>query len=529
MADMEIEDLRKQIDILDDKIVELFLKRLELCKKIGVKKSELGVSITSKERENAILKRLTDKLNGGDKQYVEKLYWQIFALSKDLQTNDLMTSTYAKNAEKKLRACLVGGNVQKSFSKTIHGYFGTEYDLVSIKDNADLAAFVNRNDYSFYNVTMPYKKTIIPYLDELSDAAKATGVVNTVAVNKGKKWGYNTDIDGLRYIVESHSVSLKGENVLILGTGATSKTAEYVAKNAGAKSITFVGRNQKINYSNCYDLFDTNVIINTTPVGMNCNDSPIDLTRYTKLKFVLDVVYTPLKTRLVSDAENLGIKCAGGLEMLIRQAQTSEIIWRNALSADGDCFKKSNTADNFLSDVYLTDFSCRRFLKEKKNIVLIGMPSCGKSSVGKLLSEKLNRDFCDTDVLIERLSGKTIEEIIEKDCEKSFRTMEKTVVNDIGYETGKVIATGGGVGANADEMSILKGNAFIVYLDRDLTLLESDGRPLSKKLGIKSLYSERKDLYERFCNVKIDNNGDIKTTVERIIQAYEKDIDYKRS
>lgn len=526
---MEIEDLRKQIDLLDDKIVELFLKRLELCKKIGVKKPELGVSVTSKEREKAVLKRLTDKLNGEDKQYVEKLYGQIFSLSKDLQTGDLITSMCTKNTEKKLKACLVGGNVQKSFSKTVHGYFGTEYDLVSIKDNDDLASFINGNEYSFYNVTMPYKQAIIPYLDELSEAAKETGVVNTVAVKNGKKWGYNTDIDGLRYIFESHNVSLKGENVLILGTGATSKTAEYVAKKSGAKNITFVGRNQKINYDNCYDLSDTNVIINTTPVGMNCDCAPVDLKRYPKLKFVLDVVYAPLKTRLVSDAENLGIKRVGGLEMLIRQAQVSEIIWRNALNADVDCFKKANSGDNFLADDYLTDFSYRRFLKEKKNIVLIGMPSCGKSSVGKLLSEKLNRDFCDTDLVVENISGKTIEQIIEKDGEKSFRAMEKAVVSDIGYETGKIIATGGGVGANADEMLILKGNAFVVYLDRDLTLLKSDGRPLSKKLGIDALYSERKDLYEKFCDVKIDNNGDINNTVERIIQAYEKDIDHKRS
>lgn len=526
---MNIEDLREQIDLLDDKIVELFLKRLELCKKIGVKKSELGVSVTSESREAAVLKRLTDRLSVENKRYVEKLYAQIFSLSKDLQASDLTSSVYTKNAPEKLKACLVGGNVTKSFSKTVHGYFGTEYDLVSIKDNADLATFICGNDYSFYNVTMPYKKAVIPYLDELSDAAKATGVVNTVAAKNGKKWGYNTDIDGLSYIFKSHDVSLKDENILILGTGATSKTAEYVAKNSGAKNITFVGRNQKINYDNCYDLSDTNIIINTTPVGMNCNDSPIDLKRYPKLKFVLDVVYTPLKTRLIFDAENLGIKCAGGLEMLVRQAQTSEIIWRNALNADEDFLKNIDNVDNVLSDDYLTDFCYRRFLKEKKNIVLIGMPSCGKSSVAKLLAEKLNRDFCDTDVLVERLAGKTIEEIIDKDGEASFRAMEKNVANDIGYETGKVIATGGGVGANVDEMQILKGNAFVVYLDRDLAFLKSDGRPLSQKLGVKALYSQRKDLYEKFCDVKIDNNGDIKTTVERIIRAYEKDIDNKRS
>ncbi len=526
---MNIEDLREQIDVLDDKIVELFLKRLELCKKIGVKKSELGVPVVSEEREAFVLKRLTDRLSGENKQYVEELYKQIFALSKDLQAKDLTSSVHSKNAEKKLRACLVGGNVKKSFSKTVHGYFGTEYDLVSIKDNADLAAFICKNDYFFYNVTMPYKKAVIPYLDELSDAAKATGVVNTVAVKNGKKWGYNTDIDGLSYIFKSHDVCLKDENILILGTGATSKTAEYVAKNKGAKSITFVGRNQKINYDNCYDLSDTNVIINTTPVGMNCNDSPVDLKRYPKLKFVLDVVYTPLKTRLIFDAENLGVKCAGGLEMLIRQAQTSEIIWRNTLNADEDFLKNADNVDNFLSDDYLTDFNYRRFLKEKKNIVLIGMPSCGKSSVAKLIAEKSNRDFCDTDVLVERLAGKTIEEIIDEDGEKSFRAMEKNIVDDIGYEIGKVIATGGGVGANVDEMQTLKGNAFVVYLDRDLTFLEIDGRPLSRKLGVKALYSQRKDLYEKFCDVKIDNNGDIKTTVERIIRAYEKDIDNKRS
>lgn len=530
---MNINRLRSEIDSLDDKIVELFLRRLAVCKEIGYEKLKTNTPVYSPEREASVLDRLTKGLTDTDKEKVEKLYMQIFVLSKELQTDDVTFKEQTKLKKNKLKACLVGSNVEKSFSKTVHGYFGTEYDLVQLKNEDGLASFVNSEKYVCYNVTMPYKRSIIPYLDELSLEAEATGVVNTVMVINGKKWGYNTDIEGLRYLFKVNDVDLKGKNVLILGTGGTSKTAEYVVKQSGALKITFVGRNQKINYDNCGMLTDTNIIVNTTPVGMNSYKSPIDLTRYPKLEFVADVVYTPLKTKLIEDAEASNIKCVGGLEMLLRQAEKSEEIWRRALftgenAANEVQNEKSNDKSGFIyGDV--TDDNKRRFLKQYKNIVLIGMPSSGKTAVGKLLSEKLGRDFCDTDGLIESFVGKKVQDIFEDDGEEFFRTLEKITVENLSLGLGKIISTGGGVGVNDYEVRLLKLNGFIVYLDRDLKYLDANNRPLSQKYGNEFLYKERADIYEKVCDVKIDNNGDINLTVDRIIEAYEKNIDCKRT
>lgn len=489
-----LKDLRDKIDKIDDEISALYLKRLKLCEEIAKVKRISGIETEDKVRELEVVSRLTSGLTESEVRAIEKLYETVFRESKDLQTQ------LSFNVSDK-KACLIGECVTKSFSKVIHESLGMRYDLKSIKKQ-DLKAFLESGDYSCFNVTMPYKVDVIPYLDELSGVAKKIGVVNTVMVKNGKKSGYNTDIDGLRYIFESNNVDIKGKKVAILGTGATSKTARYYFLSCGALDVVNIGRSSKVNYTNYADLDEVNILLNATPVGKNGYESLVDLTKFKNLEFVADVIYSPLKTKLLSDAESLGIPCEGGLKMLVMQALRAEEIWQNT--------KISN-----VDDIYL------RTLKKVKNIVLIGMPSCGKSTLGKIISQKLSKKFIDIDSEIEKEQGKTIPEIIESFGEDVFRKIEAETILKFAYENNSVISLGGGAAMKNENVTRVKQNGFVVYVKRDLSLLTTDNRPLSQKYGNRELYAKRAPVYEAACDFFVENNGDVYERAQRIIDAYE--------
>lgn len=406
-----------------------------------------------------------------------------------------------------MKACLIGKTLKHSFSKPIHERMGTEYDLVELSED-ELAGFVAQKKYNNFNVTIPYKEKIMPLLDEIDDSARAVGSVNTVKNENGKLVGYNTDIYGMKYLFEKSGVCLKDKNVVILGTGGTSKTAQALMKREGVKSVTVVGRRERWNYQNIGELKETQILINTTPVGMypDSGVSPVDVGIFKELEFVADVIYNPLHTQLVLDAKKRGIPCSNGLSMLVHQAVCAGEIWR------GKSF--NNITEELLAN--MSDKFC--------NIVLQGMPACGKSSVGRVLAKKLCKEFVDLDEVIEKRLNKSVSQVFEEYGEEYFRNIESDVAEEYGKKNGLVIATGGGTPIREKNRDALSQNGFVVWLKRDISLLTAKSRPLSQKIGVEKLYDERKEIYKAFADVEIENKGDIDTIAEEIKSAYEESI-----
>jgi len=402
---------------------------------------------------------------------------------------------------------LIGKTLKHSYSKIIHEKFGGyAYDLYEISPE-NLEEFVKGKTLDGYNVTIPYKKDIMPYLDYIDQSAKAIGAVNTVVNVNGKLYGYNTDFYGMVYTLKRAKIDLNGRTVAILGTGGTGNTAMAVAKSLNAKEIISVSRSGEVNYQNIYDRKDVEIIINTTPVGMfpNTSQSPIDLSGFPNLKGVFDVIYNPLQTKLTYQAERLGVKQANGLAMLVAQAKYAM-----------EKFVGRTESDDIIEKVLLD------LEKSTENIVLIGMPGSGKSTVGKRVAELLGREFIDTDAEIEKVANKAIPEIFSQDGEVEFRWIESEVLKTVGSLNGKVIATGGGVVKNPDNKFELKKNGRIYYLTRSIEKLATKGRPLSKDLEtVKKLYQERKDKYEYFADQIIDNDGELEVAVKGVSARYE--------
>ncbi|MBQ8427203.1 MAG: shikimate dehydrogenase [Clostridia bacterium] len=402
----------------------------------------------------------------------------------------------------KQKFALIGSSLKHSYSKIIHAKLGEyPYELVELEEN-QLKAFVD-SEVCGFNVTIPYKKKIIEYLDELDESALKIGAVNTVVKRDGKAYGYNTDFKGMIYMLSRAGISVKDKCVLILGSGGTSNTATAVCEYLGAKEIISVSRSGKVNYENCYELTDTEIIINTTPVGMypNTDGTPIDIDKFDKLLAVVDVIYNPRLTKLIYNAKEKGLKYTSGLPMLVAQAKYAKDLFYNQTSPD-------SVIESVIDEIY----------SETLNIVLIGMPGSGKSTIGEILSEKLNREFIDTDEEIVKRVGKSIPEIFEEDGEEYFRKVESEVLIEVGKQSGKIIATGGGVVKNVLNYFPLKCNGKIFYLERSIEKLSTDGRPLSKdRATIEKLYQERKDAYKKFADITVNNDTDIEITVKGVI------------
>ncbi len=394
---------------------------------------------------------------------------------------------------------LIGEKLSHSYSQKIHAYRGLDYSLVEIQ-RGELNAFVSSRQLDGYNVTIPYKKDVMPLLDSVSDLAKSIGAVNTVAKVGGKLVGYNTDYFGIEYMLKSAGICLKDKTVLILGTGGASNTAYAYATNCGAKSVYKASRTGEINYQNLYEL-PAQVVINTTPVGMFPNNgiSPIDIKRLPLLTAVADLIYNPLYTQLIMDAKAKGLKTANGLMMLVAQAVKAQSIWLN-VSVD----------TNLIDTIY------QKLVNDIRNIVLIGMPSSGKSTLGRRLANDLKKEFIDMDELIYQKTGKTPKEIILEKGECVFRDIESQTCLELGKRNGLIIATGGGSVLREENRYALKQNAICVLVERNLSKLVVNDRPLSKSKGIETLYEERKQIYDSCKDVVISNDGDINESLEKL-------------
>lgn len=437
---------------------------------------------------------------------------------------------------------LLGEKLSHSYSAVIHSFFGLNYSLRELPPEK-LSEFVKSRKFDGLNVTIPYKKSIVPLLDEVDGIAEKTGAVNTVLNKNGKLIGYNTDYYGMKYALEAAKITLKGKNVLILGSGGAGIVAEKLAIDEGAASVEIVSRKGKLNYENIYDREKTQVIINATPVGTFpfAGGAACDVSRFKNLEGAFDCVYNPFRSKFVLDAEKIGARACGGLTMLVAQAVYSEKIWGETTVgiADGTAektvdgtFETANgttekTADKpaETSGGSAETADCENkiraalgeVLKRETNISLVGMPGAGKTTVGRILAEKLGMGFCDTDEEIEKIAGESPEKIIEKYGEERFREIETEVAESVSSLRGVVIATGGGTILCEKNVEKLRSCGVVIWLGRDLNLLAKNNRPLSKNTPISRLFKQREEYYVAASDKKIENDEAAEKTAEKII------------
>ena len=396
---------------------------------------------------------------------------------------------------------LLGEKLGHSFSPQIHrALAGYDYMLLPTPPE-EVEPLLRGRNFRGLNVTIPYKQVVIPLCDEVEPRAAAIGAVNTIVNRNGRLMGYNTDIDGLIYLARRAGVDMAGKKGVILGSGGTSHTAQAAARALGAGEIVVVSRQGADNYQNLSRHADAQVLINTTPVGMypHCGQVAVDLSDFPHLTGVLDVVYNPLRTALILAAEARGIPCSGGLPMLVAQA------WRAAELFTGTDIPKSRV------EAVLEDLTAAQ-----RNVVLIGMPGCGKTTVGQALARRLGKDFVDVDEEIVREAGISIPEIFAREGEEGFRRRESQAVRAAGSRTGCVISTGGGVVTRRENRDPLRQNGKIFHLLRDLSLLPSAGRPISQSTPAEELWRQRASLYAAFADAVVDNNGPLDNTLAGI-------------
>lgn len=404
---------------------------------------------------------------------------------------------------------LIGEKLGHSFSKVIHTELcGYDYELCELTP-PQLMRFMSERKFKAVNVTIPYKKAVLPYLDVIDGRAQKIGAVNTVVNRNGRLFGYNTDFDGLKMLIQKNGIELIGKKTVIPGSGGTSETALAVAGELGCKEVVRVSRKPAdgfITYDELYTSHsDTNVIINTTPCGMypNTDMSAVDISRFSDLAAVIDAVYNPLRTKLVMTAKERGLTATGGLYMLVCQA-----------AAAARHFTGMDIGQAEIDRVY------NKLVFEKENIVLIGMPGSGKSTLGTLIANQLGREFYDIDTLIEQKANMPIPEIFRKSGEAAFRKLESGVIADISKESGCVIATGGGAVLKNANVRSLKQNGRLILLGRDIeSICVTESRPLSdSREKLMRLYNERMPIYTACADLTVKIEGSAQHCAQKIIK-----------
>ncbi len=413
---------------------------------------------------------------------------------------------------------LLGRKLGHSWSVPIHQALGCEdYRLIELEPEA-LGDFLRREDIGGLNVTIPYKREVMAFCDVIDEGAKAIGSVNTLVRRGGKLYGYNTDIDGFLYMLRRARISLMGKKVVVLGSGGASLTAQAAAKREGAREVVVVSRTGLDNYENLPQRHgDAEALVNTTPVGMwpRLEEAPVDLRLLPAVTDVVDVIYNPGRTNLLLQAsgwnrnefyyDDLGLwderyfRCAGGLSMLAAQAKRAEELFFDRTIPDGD-----------------TEKIVAWLWQDRTNIVLVGMPGCGKTTVGRELARLSGKPFVDLDEEIVRRAGKSIPDIFREEGEAAFRELEAQVLADVCARSGQVIATGGGAVLRAENRAAMRRTGQVYFLCRNLEELPTDGRPLSQKGSLEEMYRVRKPLYSAAADAVIDNSVALEETAELI-------------
>lgn len=398
---------------------------------------------------------------------------------------------------------LLGEKLSHSFSPQIHAQLADyDYQLISLPPEK-LDGFLREKQFRGLNVTIPYKKAVIPYLDALSPIARRIGAVNTIANRGGRLFGDNTDYAGLKYAIARAGICLSGKKVLILGSGGASQTAHAVAEDLGAREIFTISRSGEHNYQNLSRHADAQIILNTTPVGMfpQNGQAPLGLAQFPHLEGVVDAIYNPLKTALLLEAEALGIPHTNGLPMLVAQAKAAcEVFLQKSISAEK------------------TEQILKNLEGRLRSVVFVGMPGSGKTTVGRLLAEKLGREFIDSDDVIAQSAGKSIPEIFAEEGEAGFRRREQQAIAQLTQRPGIVLSVGGGAILLEENRRALRQNAAVFLLVRDLEKLPLDGRPLSKDpAALQKLAEVRGPLYQAVCDFIVDNNASLSDTLEKVL------------
>lgn len=405
-----------------------------------------------------------------------------------------------------MKCGLLGRKLGHSYSPQIHSLLGNyHYDLIEVEPEL-LKSALDNTEYTGFNVTIPYKKAVIPFCDTLSPVAQRLGAVNTIVRRRdGSLIGHNTDYFGFQTMVESTGLQVSGKKVLVLGSGGASNTVCAVMEQLGANVIV-ISRSGDNNYGNIHLHSDAAVIVNATPVGMYpaVGISPVDLAAFPMLEGVLDVIYNPARTQLLLDAEKRGLITANGLLMLVAQAKES-----------AEWFTGNTISDEQISRIH-------GILKQQmENIILIGMPGCGKSTVGKLLAESLNKQFIDADDEIVAAAGKPIPRIFAEDGESVFRNWESQILEKLGKQSGLIIATGGGCVTQNRNYPLLHQNGTVFWIGRNIEQLPTDGRPLSQATRLQDMFRVREPMYRAFADHYVDNNGCVEKTVSKILSLWE--------
>ncbi len=419
---------------------------------------------------------------------------------------------------------LLGRKLGHSWSVPIHQALGCEgYRLIELEPE-ELGGFLRREDIGGLNVTIPYKREVMAFCDVIDEGAEAIGSVNTIVRREGKLYGYNTDIDGFLYMLRRAKISLTGSKTLILGSGGASLTAQAAAKREGAREVVVVSRAGPDNYENLDHHAGADVLINTTPVGMwpNLEGQPVDLERFPRAEAVVDIIYNPNRTNLILQAEGIDkrdrllageglrpeerefhgghpIRCTGGLPMLVHQAKRAEELFFDKPIPDGE-----------------TEAITARLWREMTNLVLVGMPGSGKTTVGKLLAERSGKSFVDLDGEIARRAGMSIPDIFREEGENAFRDLESRVLAETCAKDGQVIATGGGAVLRPENQTAMRRTGRVYWLRRDLNVLPKEGRPLSQKGSLEEMYQMRKPLYEAAADFRVDNNQTAAEAAQKI-------------
>ena len=401
---------------------------------------------------------------------------------------------------------LIGEKLGHSFSPMIHGKLADySYQLFELSPD-QLGQFLQEGDFAGLNVTIPYKKAVMPYCKTLTDQAKRIGSVNTIVRQPdGSLLGHNTDYDGFCYLLRSAGVEVAGKKALVLGTGGASLTVHTVLQDLGARETVSISRSGPNNYNNFQLHSDAELIVNATPVGMYPNNgaSPLDLSLFPKLEGVFDLVYNPAKTQLLLDAEARDVRWANGLGMLVAQAK-----------AASERFTGMSIPDSRVDEI------TREMERSTRNILLVGMPGCGKTTVGRLLSVKLGRKLVDTDALVEKMAGCTIPEIFASQGEETFRQLEHRALCQAAKESGTIIATGGGIVTRPENFAPMRQNSTVVFIRRPVEQLPTAGRPISQSRDLNDLYCQRLPLYQKVADWTVDNTT-VQSAVEEIIRRLE--------
>jgi len=413
---------------------------------------------------------------------------------------------------------LLGRKLGHSWSVPIHKALGCDsYRMIELEPE-QLGDFLRREDIGGLNVTMPYKRDVMAFCDVIDEGARAIGSVNTLVRRGGKLYGYNTDIDGFLYMLRRARISLMGKKVVVLGSGGASLTAQAAAKREGAREVVVVSRTGPDNYENLPQRHgDAEALVNTTPVGMwpRLEEAPVDLRLLPAVTDVVDVIYNPGRTNLLLQAsgwnrnefyyDDLGLwderyfRCAGGLSMLAAQAKRAEELFFDRTIPDGD-----------------TEKIVAWLWQDRTNIVLVGMPGCGKTTVGRELARLSGKPFVDLDEEIVRRAGKSIPDIFREEGEAAFRELEAQVLADVCARSGQGIAPGGGAVLRAENRAAMRRTGQVYFLCRNLEELPTDGRPLSQKGSLEEMYRVRKPLYSAAADTVIDNSVALEETAELI-------------